>query len=117
MSEWLIFFLVFMVCVILFGMKMQMWCVVKLQLCCVDGGVLFGDVLVWVYVEFGSMVMCCFYGKCGDWLWVCEIFYVFGCWEMCFSVKKGCDEWYFVDMMLESGWSYLFEVLMGWMCY
>lgn len=49
-------------------------------------------------------------GQPGDQLWVRETFFAWGRWETRFSVKKGRDEWHFVDMTLESGRQYHYAV-------
>ncbi|WP_257765119.1 hypothetical protein [Burkholderia glumae] len=50
----------------------------------------------------------CPYGV-GDQLWVRETFVAFGRWETRFSVKKGRDEWHFVDMTLDTGRQYRYS--------
>lgn len=46
------------------------------------------------------------YGFAGDRLWVRETFFAYGRWETRFSVKKGRDEWHFVDMTMECDRAY-----------
>ncbi|MFY4712223.1 hypothetical protein [Burkholderia glumae] len=48
----------------------------------------------------------CPYGGPSDQLWVRETFVAFGRWETRFNVKKGRDEWHFVDMTLDTGRQY-----------
>ncbi|MEW9586354.1 hypothetical protein [Paraburkholderia sp. DGU8] len=49
------------------------------------------------------------YGFAGDRLWVKETFVAFGRWERRFNATKARDEWYFVDMTVESGFAYRFQ--------
>lgn len=46
------------------------------------------------------------YGYSGDLLWVRETFFAYGRWETRYSVKKGRDEWHFVDMTVECDRAY-----------
>jgi hypothetical protein len=49
------------------------------------------------------------FGQPGERLWVRETFFAFGRWETRFNAAKGRDEWYFVDMTRQSGFSYRYE--------
>lgn len=57
-----------------------------------------------------STLVLCPYGKPGEQIWVRETFFAFGRWETRFSTKKGRDEWHFVDMTLECGHAYHYDV-------
>lgn len=50
------------------------------------------------------------YGFAGDQLYVRETFFAYGRWETRHNVKKGRDEWHFVDMTLECDRIYQYVV-------
>ena len=60
------------------------------------------------YPEEGALFYRFPYGQPGDRLLVRETFFAYGRWETRFSAKKGRDEWHFIDMAEECGFSYLY---------
>jgi len=54
----------------------------------------------------GESGLRCPYGAPSDRLWSRETFFAFGRWITQFNVKKGRDEWHFVDMTQELGLAY-----------
>lgn len=118
MKERPILFSAPMVRAVLAGWKTQTRRIVKPQPEVSEQGNLCGP---WLSRPLGGLLlpklqditMHCPYGQSGDRLWVRETFFAFGRWETRFSVKKGRDEWHFIDMTLECGHAYSYAAADG----